>query len=393
MRQEITLNEEKQRRARVLMDLGEDRLTLAEAAESLGISQRQVRRLRERVKAEGVGGLLHGNAGRVPANKCAAELRNQALALWHEKYSPCNQVQFADLLARDEGLDLSRSTLRRWLAEEGIGAPRPQVRSRHRRHRLRRAQQGALIQVDASTHPWFGDAGPPCTIVGGVDDATNRVWGVIRPGEDTVGYMELLARIVAQHGIPTALYADRTTVLLGAKRSPDRVATSRVHYDTQVTRVLRRLDIHLIQARSPQAKGRIERVWRTLQDRFVTELRINNVTTLPGAQALLDRHLAFHNRNYGVAPRDETPAWRALAPGARLEDVICWEYSRRVSNANTVSVDGLLLQLELEPGDPGWDRRTVRVSRRLDGSWFASFLGRSVPATPIARPHRRSAAA
>lgn len=380
---DITLTKKQQERARVLLDLEGDRLTPGEAASALGLSVRQLRRVRGRMRVEGVAGLVHRNHGRLPANACDTELAARVVQLSTEKYQGFNQVFLTEMLERDEGILLSRCTVRRMLAAQGIPAPKPQRRSRHRRHRARRAQEGAMIQMDGSDHDWLEGRGPGLTLVGGIDDATSHAWAAFRLEEDTQGYFEVLHEIATDCGLPSSVYTDRTAIALGTKRTPERVASGNVTYETQLTRVLNQLGITLIRARSPQAKGRIERLWRTLQDRLVCELRAKGICTLEGAQRVLRNHLHFHNRNFATPALNPQPAWRAVPTDQPIEDIVCWTYRRTVTNANTVSVNGLQLQIELPADDPGWARRRLWVSRRLDGTWFARSLGVTVPAAPI----------
>lgn len=389
----ITLSPRDQRRIHILLALERDQMTAIEAASVLGISTRQVRALRARLRSDGTAGVIHRNRGRRPANALAPSVAETVVGFARSNYEGFNQTFFTEMLEREEGVLISRSTTRRMLAADGIGAPRPQKRSRHRRHRVRRAQCGALIQMDGSDHDWLCERGPRLTLVGGIDDATGQVWATFRLHEDTQGYFELLVQITRDCGRPQAVYLDRTTIALGTKRTPERVRTGTIHYATQMTRVLDRLDIGLIQARSPQAKGRIERLWRTLQDRLLCEMRAKGVRSLAGAQQLLSKHLASHNRNFAIAPLDPTPAWRPLDPEQRVEDAVCWTYSRTVTNDNTVSVEGAKFQLEFPTLHPGWARRRVQLCRRLDGSWFARSFTDSVPITPIAHPAARERAA
>lgn len=384
---EITLGTREQTRLRILMDLEADRMSHGEGASALGISGRQLRNIRNRFRVEGVAGLVHGNRGRRPANASDPDVLGQVEDLWHRKYTGFNQVFFTEMLEREEGIALSRSTVRRSLAAKDIPAVRPQKRSRHRRHRTRRGQEGAMIQMDGSQHDWLGDRGPRLTLVGGIDDATSQAWAVFRLEEDTEGYFELLMEIAVDRGIPLSVYLDRTTIALGCKRTPERVAAGTTLFATQMTRVLNRLDITLIRARSPQAKGRVERLWRTLQDRLVCELRAKGITTLAGAQRVLRSHLHFHNRNFSVPARTDEPAWRSVPGDLAIADVICWTYSRTVRNDNTVSVDGTRYQLVFEPAHSGWANSRLLVSRRLDGTWFATRQGICVPARPIQLGH------
>ena len=387
---EITLSSRDQIRLRVLLELEADRMSSMEAASALRISSRQVRTLRSRFRSEGAAGIIHGNRGRRPANACEAELAEQVLTLWKNTYLGFNQVFFTEKLEHEEGISISRSTARRILASAGIGATKPQKRSRHRRHRIRRTQAGALIQMDGSDHDWLEGRGPRLTLVGGIDDATGHTWATFRMQEDTHGYFELLSLIATEFGLPTAVYLDRTSIALGTRRTPERVRSGNINYPTQLTKVLDRLDIVLIQARSPQAKGRIERLWRTLQDRLLCELRAKNVRTLEGANYLLQKHLGSHNRNFTVEALDPNTAWRPSPSG--LENLICWTYIRTVSNANTVSVEGTSLQLEFPRAHPGWAGRRVEVARRLDGSWFARCHGETAPATQFSQVTQEQAA-
>ena len=380
---EITLSKQDQTRLRVLADLEADRMTTFEAASALGITRRQLSTLRGRVRQEGPSGIRHRSSGRRPVNACDPRMADVVVRLWREKYEGANQMHFTEMLEREEGISLSRSTVRRMLAAHSISAPKQQKRSRHRRHRVRRAQAGSLIQMDGSDHDWLEGRGPRLTLVGGIDDATNRVWATFRLREDTRGYFEVLSQIIGENGLPTALYLDRTTIALGTKYTLERVQSGNVHYPTQMTKVLERLDILLIQARSPEAKGRVERLWRTLQDRLVSELRAKNICTLGKAQEVLRYHLHFHNRNFGKEALDPTPAWRSLPAEVAIHDAICWAYPRTVSKANTVSVDGTLLQLEFPASHPGWAGRRVEACRRLDRSWFARTFGEQVQATVL----------
>jgi transposase len=305
---DIVMSKKDQLRVRVLLDLEGDRMTRLEAASALGITPRQLSTLRGRLRLEGASGVCHRSRGRVPVNASEPKVADLVLSLWKTKYEGFNQAFFTEMLEREEGILLSRSTVRRLLERNNIPAAKPQKRSRHRRHRVRRAQEGAMIQMDGSHHKWLGDRGPRITLVGGIDDATNRVWAVFRNEEDLVGYFTLLHDIVSAHGIPGSIYTDKTTIFLNKKRTPERVRAGTTSIPTHLTRVLERLDIVLIQARSPQAKGRVERLWRTLQDRLLCELRAKNVKTLAHAQQVLKDHLSFHNRNFGLDALDPLPA-------------------------------------------------------------------------------------
>lgn len=365
------MNGKEQRRAVILTGVIEGRLTAPEAAELMNISGRQERRLRQAFVRDGPAALVHGNKGRRPAHALDPGLRRRVLALAQSVYAGCNDQHFAELLAEREGIVLSRSSVRRILRAAGLRSPQRRRPPHHRSRRERMAQAGMLLQVDGSFHQWFGPDGPWLTLVGAIDDATGDVpYALFREREDAQGYLLLLREVVRKRGIPLALYSDRHKIFQSESKEPPTLAEEFAGkpLPTQVRRVLDELGVTWIGARSPQAKGRIERLWRTLQDRLYQELRLAGITTLEAANAALPALLARHNARFRQPPAEPGSAYRRFPAGKRLNDVFCFRYWRTVSKDNVVSLEGRLIPVPPGPQRRSYARARAEVREHLDGS-------------------------
>ncbi len=239
-------------------------------------------------------------------------------------------------------------------------------------------QAGLLLQLDGSRHDWLEGRGPWLTLLAAIDDATNVVVAAtFRAEEDSAGYFEILRTTIQRHGLPGAIYRDRHgSFEQPAGKQPEaelRLADGR--RTTQVGRALDELGIRSIAARSPQAKGRIERLWGTFQDRLVTELRLAGADDRASAERVLRRYLPRHNRRFAGAPADQRPAWRALPPQLELDAVCCFRYRRVVANDHTIRIGGLVLDLPRLSGGRGYAGRRVEVQLRLDGRLIVSDRG------------------
>lgn len=366
-----------QQRAHVLTRLVAGDLAVEEAAALLGLSTRQVWRLRARFLRDGPAGLVHGNRGRASPRRTGETLRRRVVELARGRYDGANDTHLSELLAEREGIELGRVTVRRILRAAGVPSPRRRRPPRHRSRRDRMPQAGLLLQADGSRHDWLEGRGPVLTLVGLVDDATGLVpAATFRDQEDAAGYFEILRTTIRGHGLPAALYRDRHGAFEHAERDlPPELRLAETRLPTQVGRALSELGIRSIAARSPQAKGRIERLWGTFQDRLVTELRIAGATDRESANRVLARHLPRHNRRFAVEPANLEPAWRPLSPDVDLDAVLSFRYRRVVANDHTVRVGGLVLDLP-RAGSRGYAGRRVDVSLRLDGRLVVSDGGK-----------------
>ncbi|MGH2364769.1 MAG: ISNCY family transposase [Chloroflexota bacterium] len=375
---------EEDKRTRVLNTLLAGDMSAAEAATVLGLSMRQVWRLKARYGQDGRASLAHGNRGRRPSHSTSAAIRAQVVTFATGKYAGFNHQYLTEKLA-EEGLHLSRSSVRRILLGEGVLTPRPRRAPRHRSRRERLSQEGMLLQADGSRHQWLGPDGPYLTLIAGIDDATGTVpAAVFREQEDAQGYMEWLQAVVLTKGIPLALYVDRHGIFA---QNPKRRRSlgeqlSGVLLPTQFGRVLQELQIVLIQARSPQAKGRIERVWGTFQDRLTSELRLAKATTLGDAQRVVTTFLPGFNERFAVPATTPGSAYRPVPERFVPEEVFCFKYRRTVAADNTVSFAAHQLQLQPGPERLSYARLRVDLQERLDGSLAVYSQGRQLAYQP-----------
>lgn len=290
----VTLGPDEQRRLYVLTELLAGRLTTTEAALTLDISIRHLKRLKARYGREGIAALAHGNRGRRPWHAIDPALAERVVEL-ARTYAGLNHSHLTDLLAEREGITLERSTIRRLLVRAGSPSPRPRRPPAHRSRRERMAREGVLLQADGSRHRWFGPDQPFATLIGAIDDATGTVPAALfRAQEDAAGYLAMLRAIAEGPGIPLALYVDRHGIF--TKRASERLTLEEEltgsRLPTQVGRALDELGVRRIHALSAEAKGRIERMWQTIQGRLVAELRLEGITTIAAANAYLPGFLS-----------------------------------------------------------------------------------------------------
>ncbi len=375
----MTLNEGEQRRLLVLNEVNRGRLTAWRAGELLGLSERQVRRILAAYREEGAAALAHGNRGRKPPNALGEGLREQVVELARTKYAGFNQLHMAEMLAEEEKLGVGRSSLRRILAEAGIPGPRKRRAPKHRSRRERYPKEGMLLQIDASPHDWLEGRGPLMSLVAGIDDATGTVpYGLFREAEDSAGYFLLLRGIVERKGRPLAIYRDRHSIFETPSKGVPTLAEqlSGRREPTQFGRLLEELAIASIPARSPQAKGRIERLWGTFQDRLVAEMRLRGVGSLEEANRFLPGFLARYNRRFAVPATEEGSAYRLLPEGLDPERVFCFKHTRTASADNVVAFEGRRLQILADAERASYARLEVEVHQHLDGTLAVFYQGR-----------------
>jgi len=396
-RETITLDSRAQQRLYVLNHVLAGELTAADAGRVLKLSERQVRRLLKRYRADGADGLRHGNADRSPAHRTPDELRARLVELATTTYAGVNRAHLAELLAERGELTIPERTLRRILAEEAVASVRTRRPGRHRQRRQRMAREGQMIQTDGSRHAWFGPDLPFATLVGAVDDATGKITGAtFRAAEDAAGYFTAFGQMAAAYGLPGAVYSDRHGIFIADRNRSPTIAEQLTGKRslTQVGRALDTLAIAWIGARSAQGKGRVERTWGTVQDRLVVELRLETITTIEAANAFLPTFIVRYNRRFAVPAADPVPAWRPWPEGLTGETVFCFHYPRRVARDATISWGGVDLALAARADGRSWSGRTVTLQERLDGSLWVSYEGGAVkleaaPANPAALRARK----
>jgi transposase len=376
--EKVTLNRREQNRLQVLNEVNLGKLSIKQAATLMEVSLRHTKRLLADYRKEGAKALAHGNRGRLPCNVIDVIIRERVVDLAKVKYTGFNQQHFSEKLREQEGIPLSRSTVRRILLEKGITSPRKRRAPKHRSRRERYPQRGILLQTDGSPHDWLEGRGPKLCLIGAIDDATNEVpYAFFQPQETTAGYMRMLKSITSTHGRPLALYHDRHSIFEETESKipslEEQLAGKRPQ--TQLARVLAELGINSISARSPQAKGRIERLWGTFQDRLVSELRLAGICTAGEANKLLRQFLPDYNQRFMVQAKEPGSAYRQLPADFKANEVFCYKYKRVVGTDNVVRFDLARLQILPSSQRHSYARCRVEVQVRLDNTLAIYYQG------------------
>jgi len=336
------MSQKERTRLTVMKQVQERRLSVMEASQVLGLSYRQAKRIWRRYHLEGDSGLVHVARGKPGTRAKPAELKARILARYEERYPDFGPTLAAEYLA-EEGLAVDHETLRRWLLAGG----KPRMRRRRQRHREWRERKpcfGAMVQLDGSHHDWFEGRAPKCVLMVMVDDATNRVWAQFFAEETTHASYDMLEGWVRRWGLPQSLYVDKDSIYRceGVGTIAEQIAGKEPQ--TQFGRAMEQLGVELILANSPQAKGRVERMNGTLQDRLVKALRLAGISDMAKANEFLPKYLSGFNRKFEVEPRSQADAHRAIP--RELDQVLSWEVERMVQKDWTVVCGGQWYQLD-----------------------------------------------
>jgi transposase len=368
MRQEtFALSQKELQRVAVISRCVKGELACARAAGLLCLSVRQIKRLKKRMREDGEAALAHANRGRPSHRRLPDAVLERVLRLARGTYAGFNDHHLCEKLVEREGIALCRETLRRLLRKQGLGSPRKRRAPAHRQRRVRSAQLGELVQLDGSPHDWLEGRGPQLTALGMQDDATGKILAAqFFPSETAFGYLCLLRQLLRRQGVPLAFYGDHSGIFvrndahwtveeqLAGKRQP-----------TQFGRALEQLGVTFIAAHSPQAKGRVERLWGVLQDRLTSELRLAKAADIDSANAVLRKFITDYNRRFARLPREATTAWRA-AP-ENLDRICAFVHERIVSNDNVVQWEGRRFQIPQQARRFSFAGAKVHIYQELDG--------------------------
>lgn len=343
--------------------------SLAEAAEVMGVSYRQAKRILHRYREEGAAGLVHRNLGKPSGRRTDEALRHAVLKKYEEEYSDFGPTLAAEKLAERDGLPVDHETLRRWLIAEGMWKARRQ-RRRYRSRRDRKRRFGELVQFDGSHHEWFEDRRGKCCLMNMVDDATGTTLSFLDDQETTEGALRLLWAWIERYGVPEAVYCDRKNAFVLDREPTINEQLEGITPKSTFERACEKLGIEVIVARSPQAKGRVERNHGVYQDRFVKELRLAGIDEIGKANALLrESFLDTLNAKFAKPPIDPADAHVALLAGQRLENILCFEERRVVAEDYVVQFERRLLQIQRQKRVRLPAPRTQVIVRKwLDGS-------------------------
>ena len=385
----IVMSERELNRIEILAQIEDGRLSVAAAASVLDLTRRQVHRLLRRFREDGPSGICHRARGRPPNNRIGETRRTRALSLVRENYADFGPTLAAEMLADHHGLKVSRETLRKWMAEDGLWLSRRQRRRFHQ-PRLRRECFGELIQIDGSDHRWFEDRAPACTLLVFIDDATSRLMQLrFVPSESTFSYFEALELYLAAHGRPVAFYSDKHTVFRVANQ-----AARTGHGTTQFGRALNELNIEILCANSSQAKGRVERANRTLQDRLVKELRLAGISDIDTANAHLPGFVERYNAKFAKIPRRPDNLHRPLnVEPDRLRNILCLRDERRVSQQLAFSYERQRIILEENDVTRGLPGKYVDTYEFPDGRLDIRWKGLALPYSAFDKEQRVTHAA
>ena len=381
MNKEVTLNIKEQKRLKVLNEVEAGRMTIKDAVEMLGLSGRQVKRIRKAYREKGAAGLAHGNRGKGSPRRTPEEIRQRVKELGGGQYKDYNDQQFTEKLEEKHGIKLSVTTVRSIRRGAHQESPRKRKVPKHRSRRERKPMRGMLLQTDGSDHDWLEGRGPRLTLIAYIDDANNEVVaGIFREEEDAAGYMLGLQQIGLTRGLPLSVYADKHTIFRSPKEATIEQQLAGEQPRTQFGRVLDELGIEYIPAHSPQAKGRVERLFGTLQDRLVKELREADARTLDQANQVLVEYLPRFRRQFTKTETQPGSAYREWPADLRPDDVFCFKYTRTVANDNTISFDGHKLQIPPGPQRRSYARARVDVRLHLDGHLSVHYHDQQIAA-------------
>ena len=397
------MNQKERQRYHLLKMVIEGKTTLKEASRLMGVSYRHSKRLKKKLISEGARGLVHGNRGRPSPRALNSELADKILDLSLTTYTNFNDTHFTEKLGEEEGINVSRDTVRRLRRTNGIKPKRRRRAKRHFKRRDRFSQEGIMVLWDGSPHRWFGKDTPPCCLMAAIDDATGKLCeAFFIPYECSFGYLKLLKALVTRYGIPTSIYQDRHSTL---HRNDDNWTLEEQlageQEPTQVGGALKSLGITPIFALTPQAKGRVERLFGVLQDRLIAEMGLRNITEIIKANIFLAGHfIADYNHRFAVKPETAQRAWLKIPRNVDIERTISFRYQAVVGNDNAVRLGGMVIDIPQGPRQRGYAKAKVEVRQLLDGSWrvyYKDTLIAHTDPTPLkepirAKPRRKSRA-
>ena len=365
----IAMTQEELKRLHVIHKVEEKAITQAEAADIIGVCLRQVQRIVRAVRIEGDKGVIHKGRGRPSNSALPSKVKDRVLKLYQEKYSDFGPTFASEKLFEIDKIKLNDETLRLWLAEANIPYRKRKKRP-HRQWRQRKACFGEMIQVDGSHHDWLEGRGPECVFMGYIDDATGKPFGRFYPYEGTLPAMDSFVRYVKKYGIPVSIYLDKHPTYKSTKKQTIEDELENTEPLSQFARAVAELGVDVIYAGSPQAKGRIERLFNTFQNRLIKEMRLKGIKTTTEANKFLGCYLPAYGKRFSVNPVNDTNLHRAIPQGIDFNKIFCVRTNRALRNDFTVAHDGRLYQVE-----DNVRVKEVTVEERINNSMLITHKG------------------
>lgn len=344
--------------------------TVKQVATALGLSERRVKQIKKEVKEKGVKSIQHGNRGRKPKNTISDETRKRILELRSSyEYEISNFKHFQELLKERENIDISYSALYNILRNAGIKSPKRHRKTKLHHRRKRKECEGMMLQADGTPFDWFGDE-RKYSLHGFIDDATGKITGLYMcKNECLLGYLEVLRQTLENYGIPVSLYPDKYSVFFPPKKVNDHITieeqlNGREKGITQFGRIVEELGIEMFPASSPQAKGRIERLWETLQSRLTTEFRINNIKTIDEANIFLISYIEKYNSKFAIEASSKKSVFLKLPKRYNLDELLCVRFERSIDNAGVFSINNSKFQI-IDKSLPPKTKVQIYISQKI----------------------------
>ncbi len=363
------LRQKELKRLQLIHKVIEGNLTQVEAAGFLSLSERQIGRIVKRIREEGDKGIQHRSRGKESSRKLPKKLIARIVRLYQERYHGFGPTFTAEKLFEIEGIDVSKETVRTYLLEAGQWQKNRKV-SKYRQWRERKSHCGEMVQMDGSHHDWFEGRRPKCTLMGYIDDATGRIFCRFYEFEGTIPAMDSFKRYIRKYGLPMSVYFDKHTTYKSTAKPSIEDEINGTEPLSEFGRALTELQVEIIHAHSPQAKGRIERLFKTLQDRLVKEMTIRGINTIEEANKYLETYMAFHNKKFAIKPKEQNDLHREIPKGLNLDKILCVKTERTLRNDFTIAYKGKLYQIQ-----EAVKSKKVLVEERINGRMLITHNG------------------
>ena len=357
----IIMRQKELKRLHVIHRVMEGELTQVEASEILSLSERQIGRIVKRRREEGEEGIQHRSRGRESSRRLPKKMKDRVVALYVQKYQGFGPTLTSEKLHELDAIELSKETVRKWLIEAGHWQKARKTRT-HRQWRERKSHCGEMLQMDGSHHDWFEGRRAKCVLMGYIDDATGRTFCRFYEYEGTIPAMDSFKRYMREHGIPLSVYFDKHTTYKSTAEPSIEDEINGTEPLSEFGRALTELGVKLIHAHSPQAKGRVERLFNTLQDRLVKEMTLRGINTIEEANKLLKSYLSSHNKRFAVKPKEQSDLHRSIPKGLNLDKILCIRTERTLRNDTTIAHNGKLYQIQ-----EAVKSKKVLVEERVNG--------------------------
>jgi hypothetical protein len=380
----IIMRQKELKRLHVIHKVMEGELTQVHAAEILLLSERQVGRIVKRIREEGDKGIQHRSRGRESRRRLPKKLKDRVVMLYLQKYKGFGPTFTAEKLYDIDAIELSKETVRTWLIEAGQWQ-KGRISRTHRQWRERKAHCGEMVQMDGSHHDWFEGRRPKCVLMGYIDDATGRILCRFHEYEGTIPAMDSFKRYIRKYGIPMSVYFDKHTTYKSPAEPSIEDEINGTEPLSEFGRALTELGVEIIHAHSPQAKGRVERMFKTLQDRLVKEMTIRGINTIEEANTFLKSYVSSHNKRFAVKPKEQNDLHRAVPKGLNLDKILCIRTERTLRNDFTIAHNGKLYQIQ-----EAMLSKKVIVQERVNGKMLVTYNDTSLKFKEItARPEKQ----